>query len=440
MPVKWAVVGSGPAGLAAAWRLSEAGLGVCLYEGSSRLGGGLRTEEVAGRGADVVVQLFSADYSATLELLEAMGLADRVVSSPGEDAIWRKGRAHGLRYGSVPSMLASGALPTGLKLRMGLSYVPFLERHARSLDLNEPVRAARAGLDGESIADWGRQHVGEGFVEWLASPLLASYYGVTPEETGAGLFHALARAGMAVAVQGARGGFGELAHAMARVLAERGVELRAAAAVRGVEGSAGGVRVILEGAAEEHAGVVVAVPPAAAARLVPGVPLLDRVRVRSTAALVLATRRPLATGWFGLSIPRREPVGRTLAAVCVQEEKGTGVVGDTGGALVLVPTPAVGERWAGADAAAVLKEGLSALGEVLPNAPAEVEEGRLVRLEDGVWIPEAGHFSRVAAFDPDVLPGWLALAGDYLVAPTVEGAVRSGLVAADRLIARAGAG
>lgn len=439
-----AVVGAGPAGLAAAWRLAEAGRRVTIYEASSRIGGRLRSEEVAGRGADAVVQLLADGYTRTLALLGAMGLADRVVRTPGRDALWRDGRAHLLRYGSVPSMLTSGALPAALKLRLGFRYVPFLERHAADLDLNEPARAAQAGLDDTSIAEWGREHMGEDFVEMLAYPLLAAYYCVTPEETSAAFFHALARAGMGVDVHGVRGGFGALAADMGRALVERGVEVRTDAVVRSLHAAPGtppgGVRIALDGGAVEHAGVVLAVPAGPASRLVPGVELVARVRARSSATLVLSTRRPLGTGWFGLSIPRREPGGETLAAVCVQEEKGTGVVGGSGGSLVLVPTPAVGERWAVSGAEVVLKEALAALGQVLPEAPGEVEEGRLIRLEDSAWVPEPGHFERLPAFRPETLPPWLALGGDYMVAPTVEGAVRSGLEAADRLVAMTGAG
>ncbi len=436
-----AVIGGGPAGMAAAWRLSAMGRHVRVYEAGPVPGGKLRTERVAGRGADVAVQLLSEGYDRTLALLREMGLGDRVVRSPGRDALWRGGRAHPLRYGSVPSMVASGALPTRLKLRMGMRYVPYLERHSGSLDLNAPVRGAEAGLDGESIAAWGREHLGEDFVEWLAYPLLAAYYGLTPEETGAGLFHALARSGMGVEVLGARGGFGALAAEMAAALERGGVELRTDAPVRALEASPGGVRVVLDGESVEHAAAILAVPPAAALALAPSVELLEGITVRSTASLVLATRTPVATGWFGLSVPRTEPAGAVLAAVCVQEEKGTEVVGPAGGSLVLVPAPAAGERWAGSAPEAALEEGLAALREVMPAAAADVEEARLVRLPDAVWVPAPGHFLRAAAFRQESLPPWLTLAGDYLVAPTVEGAVRSGLAAADRvarLISEAG--
>lgn len=440
-----AVVGAGPAGLAAAWRLCDRGHRVRVYEAGPNPGGRLRTEEVAGRGADAVVQLLSAGYTQTRELLAAMGLSDRLVPVPGRDALWKGGVAHVLRYGSVASMLGSGALPTSLKMRLGLRYVPFLERHRGSLELNEPVRAADAGLDDVSIAEWGSRELGEDFVELLAYPLLAAYYGVAPEETSAAFFHALSRAGMGVEVLGVRGGFGPLAESMAGALSRRGVEIRTESPVQQVEGSPAGVRLVAGGRVFEHEAVVLAVPPGPAAALAPSVPFLERIRTRSTATLVLATSRPLDTGWFGLSIPRTELEGAVLAAVCVQREKETDVVGrgdGTGGgsgiggggdAVVLIPAPGVAQRWASGEPGAVLEEGLTALRRVLPAAAAVVDEARLIRLEDGVWIPEPGHFQRLSAFRQGELPPWLALAGDYLVSPTVEGAVRSGLTAADRI-------
>ena len=85
--------------------------------------------------------------------------------------------------------MTTGALPSRLKLKLGLRYVPFLERHAE-LTMHDP--AAAAALDGESIAEWGRRELGDDFVELLVYPLLASHYGVTPEETSAAFFHGLA--------------------------------------------------------------------------------------------------------------------------------------------------------------------------------------------------------------------------------------------------------
>ena len=84
-----AVIGSGPAGLAAAWSLGESGRKVRVYEARDRPGGRLRTVTVAGVRADVAVQLLSDGYARTRLVVERLGLADRLVEVPGRDAVWR---------------------------------------------------------------------------------------------------------------------------------------------------------------------------------------------------------------------------------------------------------------------------------------------------------------------------------------------------------------
>jgi oxygen-dependent protoporphyrinogen oxidase len=263
----------------------------------------------------------------------------------------------------------------------------------------------------------------------MVYPLLAAYYGVTPEDTSAVVFHALARAGLHVSVLGVRGGFGGLADAMVQALESRGVEIRLGTPVHGLETAAGGVALQLEGGRAEHAGAVVAVPAAAAAGLLPGVPWLGEISTRSTAHLVLAIDRPLDTGWFGLSIPRREPPGGELAAVCVQSEKGTGL-GGAGDALVVIPAPAVAETWARLPEDDIMDRAMPAVEQVLPGVGRRVREAAVLRLDDQVFVPAPGHFGRLRDWDGRGLPAGVVVAGEYLEAPTVEGAIRSGLAAA----------
>src|SRR5690606_38316002 len=162
-----AVVGGGPAGMAAAWRLHRAGVPVTVFEAEEWLGGRTRTDRLEGFTIDAGAQLFGSMFTRFRELARQLGLEGELISASGRDALWREGRAHEVVYGSVTSMLASGGLSWRTKMRLGTTYVPFLQRHSDVLDLHAPELAAEAGLDQESIAEWGERALDRHFVEHL---------------------------------------------------------------------------------------------------------------------------------------------------------------------------------------------------------------------------------------------------------------------------------
>lgn len=432
-----AVVGGGMAGLAAAWRLVEGGASVTLYERHERAGGRLRTDELDGSRGDVVVQLLASHYTETLRLVRAAGAADLLVRSGGRDALWRNGRAHPIAYGSAASMARSSALPLGLKARLATRYLPFLQRHARELDGNDPVRAVAAGHS-ESIAEWGRRELGDEFVELLVYPLLASYYGLTPEEAPSGLYHSLAHVGLDVRVYAVTGGMALLAAAIARRLEAAGARLLRGSAIEGLEVLDRGVLVRWSGGEREHDAVVLAVPPPVAAALAGVPPPLDQwlsaVRTRPVTTVGLAVKRPPPAEWFGLSFPRHEPPGRALAAVCLQGRKAARLVAPGRGFLVAYPAPALAERVAASPAGAVVDGVVAALERVFPGLGDDLTRARVYRVPGGSVVFDLAHVRHLAHLDPAWLGPRLALAGDWLRVPTVEGAVRSGLAAAERLL------
>jgi len=431
-----AVIGGGPAGLAAAWTLASAGATVTLYERSPVAGGWLRTEAVDGVTADVGAQLLASYYVETLRVAREAGFAELLVRSPGRDALWRGGRAHGITYGSVASMAASGALPTGLKLRLATKYVAFLRRHAGELDPNEPVRAA--ALDGESIAAWGRREVGEDFVELMAYPQLAAYYGCTPEETSAALYHALAFAGMDVGLVAARGGMGALAAAWTRGLEAAGCGVRIGVDVVAVRVAGTGVEVEWDGGYARHDAAVLAVPAPIAARVGGfGGALgewLAGARRTPAASMALVVDGPIPGDYFGLSVPRGGSPGERVVAVCVQGRKGAGLGEGGREALVVYPAPAIVSRVLDAEPERAFELLVPDLERIYPGVARRVVRGRLFRFPDGGSLFYPGYLRHLRRFDPAWLPPRLALAGDYLVAPTVEGAVRSGRKAAAAIL------
>ncbi|HSJ23835.1 MAG TPA: FAD-dependent oxidoreductase, partial [Longimicrobiales bacterium] len=355
---------------------------------------------------------------------------------PGHDALWRNGRAHGITYGSVTSMVASGALPMTLKLKMGAQYLPFLNRDARSLDANDPSATGGVAFDDTSIGEWGRQKLGRDFVELLAYPLLAAYYGATPEETSAAVYHALARVGMDVDVYGARGGFGALAAAVVRAIEANGGQVLTERKVTRIEHRDGDV--VIDG--DRFDAAILAVPAPAASSLLTqvggageAVKWLGAVRQRPSFTVVYRLGRGLPGDWFGLSFPRGSGGGGRVAVMCVQSRKLPGLV-EQGDAVVVIPAPgAVADLLERADDD-IARTLLGDLEHGTPGIGQRVTSSHVFRWPDGYTLFPPGHLQHIRAFPATSLPANIALAGDYLVAPSVEGAVRSGTRAARRVL------
>ncbi len=433
-----AVIGAGPAGLSAAWRLVAAGMPVTIYEREGRVGGRMRTDEIAGVRVDPAVQFLASHYRETRSLAEEAGAGELLLRSPGRDAFWRDGRAHPLTYGSATSMAASGALPLGLKLRLLRTYMPFLLRNQRRLDAAEPARGVALEHDAESIARWGRRELGNDFVELLAYPLLAAYANTTPEEASAGYYHALSAAGLDVRLYSVRGGVGMLAEALAHALEGRGVHLLRGERVSAVEPVTDGVRVHCDGGVAEHAGAVIAVPRASLDAIVdlsgPVASWLSGVRTRPFLSVALLLRGRLDLDYFGLTFPRTEPPGDVLAAVCNLGAKPGGLVPEGRGALLAYPAPPEAERLMDASSERIVDRIVPALERAIPGVQRRIERVRVYPFPEGSTLLPPGGLEHLTSYDPTWLPAGLALAGDYLGAPTVEGAVRSGASAARHLL------
>lgn len=97
-----AVVGGGITGLAAAWEALRAGAHVTVFEAADRLGGRIRTEEVAGHMVDLGADAFLARVPHATELCLELGLEEEVVHPSAEGAyVWARGRLRPLPPGLV---------------------------------------------------------------------------------------------------------------------------------------------------------------------------------------------------------------------------------------------------------------------------------------------------------------------------------------------------
>lgn len=83
MPRTALIIGGGPAGLTAAWRLATQGYAVTLVERSERLGGRLLRSGTDVNQFDTIPPVFMGYQTATLALLKELGAADLTVPSRG---------------------------------------------------------------------------------------------------------------------------------------------------------------------------------------------------------------------------------------------------------------------------------------------------------------------------------------------------------------------
>ena len=438
-----AIIGGGLSGLAAAWRLHRSGVPVVVMEAEQWVGGRTRTDRLDGYAIDAGAQLFGSMFTRFAALVKEVGLREQLVRAPGRDALWRDGRAHEVVYGSVTSMLASGGLPWRTKMRLGTTYVPFLQRHSDALNLHAPELSAAAGLDRESIAEWGERQMDRDFTDHLVYPQLSAYYGALPEETSSGLYHTLAHHGIDVSVHALSSGAGSLCERIAALIGAEGGEVRLGEVVEEVELRPTAATVsVRDGAdAAEFRGVVLATPAPVTTRLLRGAPdtlveWLAGVRYRPAVTLALLLERPLGVRYFGLSFARDS--ARSVVAACVEENKASALVPPGAGLLVCFARPDRAPDLVEREPREILDAMLPDLEKAFPGLGSRVTRARVYRWRTGNPVFYPGYLQRLGEFRRGGVEGEgpAVITGDYLYVSSAEGAVTAGLQAAERLLRR----
>lgn len=277
------VVGGGISGLVAAFRLRQS-LGpaarITVLEQTDRLGGKLRTVELAGHPTDVGAEAFVVRNPSALNLVEELGLAERLVHPRLTAATIRAGGR-------------TAALPK--RTFLGVPAEPALVRDVLSAEGAERVAAERdlpplSMTDDVSVGEVLTERFGAELVDHLVEPLLGGVYAGRAHLLGLratmpALVAALGEAGGSLTAAAARvlgparanpnpvfgalrGGLGVLVEELATQAAP---ELRLGTTVRALTRTTTGWRLELGSAPRpeflDADAVVLAVPPPAARRL-----------------------------------------------------------------------------------------------------------------------------------------------------------------------------
>jgi len=430
----WIVVGGGVAGLCSAWSLRRAGHEVEVLERESTPGGRARSE-VRGEFCFDHAAPFSVDpHGSLLELARELGIEDRLeLPTLPRSSVLRGGRLYPADFTAPLSLIGSGLLSPSAKLHL-LSLATELLRKRRQLDPLHPELAAP--LDGETLEAGLRRRVGKEAFEFLFAPVLSAW---TASAVGD-----LSLASALVTLNGfLRGAQQQTFAGSSGLLVEslsQQIRVRPRCDVFTIETETAGARIRYRARGRERSvladGVVVALPGCEVARLCPKLTpdergFFEEVRyARTVSAHLFFEKAPRTLPGWEISFPRS--AGSELSRV-VAHHAWRGAAPPGAGLL--------GATFAGAEAERLWRQKDEAVAQTAIEALARTPVGReepfeVVVRRNGALLPQfsRGHLGRLARFlgRMERSPR-MAFAGDYLVAPSLEGAVTSGLRVASEI-------
>ena len=332
------VIGGGITGLVAARRVRMRApeAQVVLLEADERLGGKIRTDEIAGVPIEAGADWFLTRQPAAVELCRELGLEDRLVAPDRTGAlVWSGGRLRRL----IPELVRG--VPTKPFKAMTAGLLSPLGALRASADLFSPSRLDGADI---SIGSLVRRRFGNEVMERLVDPLLAasrsgsademSLAAAAPEVDRAARSHRSVTRGLRAAQSphgalpsflGVRGGMKVLLDALTNDL--RGVDVHMGTNVTRLEPR--GPKFAIRTSAGELAAdaVICAVPASTASQLVEpfdGSLAADLATIEYAPAIVLSLVYPADAGappseGSGMLVPSGE--GRLLTACAWFSEK-----------------------------------------------------------------------------------------------------------------------
>jgi oxygen-dependent protoporphyrinogen oxidase len=190
MAASTVVVGGGLSGLAAAYRLQEAGHDVVVLERAPIAGGCARSEHRAGYLVDTGCDLINGTFARYLALVRELGLGDRLVRSSQIVDIVRDGRPVTVDRSRPWSLVRNPIVSLAGKLALARGYVRL---RAKISALDPYALTAHAGADYGTAHDLCLRYFNEEVTEYLVDPVLRAFAGTgTRNASGLSVLAALA--------------------------------------------------------------------------------------------------------------------------------------------------------------------------------------------------------------------------------------------------------
>jgi protoporphyrinogen oxidase len=297
------VVGAGFTGLCAACELAKQGIAVSVLEAEAEIGGLAGAFEVGGERLDMFYHHWFTNDRHVMELIDELGLMDRVATYPTNTGAYSANRVFKL---STPwDLLRFTPLSLLDRFRLGL-----LTLRARHID-------KWIELEGKSAEEWLRELGGDRVFEVMWEPLLKGKFGPEADNISAVWFwNKLKLRGGSRGKGGEerlayfRGSFAALAEALARRITELGGRIEKNTPVQQIRPD--GTQWLVESArgvvSADHVLVTPALPLVAemigswASKS--SIQQLQRIRYLSNVCLILELDRSLSsTYWLNVNEP-----------------------------------------------------------------------------------------------------------------------------------------
>jgi oxygen-dependent protoporphyrinogen oxidase len=431
------VIGAGMAGMAAARQLTLAGLQVTVLEKNSYVGGRVHTNVVDDFEVDAGAQFLTNFYTNTRHLIRELGLQDDLIPIPTGVAITHRRRLY--KLSNNLSLIFTSLITWRSKLILLKTLVPLLG-HWQQLDTHAFYKAYP--LDTRPLAEYARQELNDELLEYVLQPPLSGIFYWTPEHTSQALLFLLFKAGLGMKLLTLRHGLGQLSEAMAtNLLVQYNTEI---ISIFPNQTTGYTIQAYVNGQNSQFSadGIVCAIPATRVSALLPSLNTKQRaffeaISYSTTVTSNIGLDHRVPADFYGMFCPRREI--EYLAAASVQSAKNREQIPAGRDLLQLFSSGPAGRDLLDKDDATIHAKLLADLQ--LAGFPYDLGGQRLFSLVYR-WpeaLPEfdVGHFMRLKAFaDGEIESGSIVFAGDYLGGPFIEGAITSGLEAAQRLLHR----
>lgn len=431
------VIGAGAAGLSSAYRLQRAGVDVTVLEASEQLGGRCRTVQVGDYRFDIGAGAIPDSYDAVRRFIDDVGQAEAVERRGVVIGTLADGAVHHIDRRRPHTFLQANHLSWREKAELR-SFGVDLARIFRSLNDEDLSTAAR--FDRETVAEWSeRKALSPALRERFVAALCRALFLVEPERTSVvDLFSASKSLLFAGHLLTHPDGVDFFLEAAADCL-----DVSYGAPVSSVEivGRGARVRWLEAGESREEMvdGCVLAVPAPQVGPLFPG---LDDARASYLSGLDHARGIVVHLGL------RVAPDERSSMVLVPRETEPAMPVVGLGHNLAPRRAPAGGgvltaflmHEWSveheKESDEVIADEVKGMLARLFPSWPLTSVEARSVtRWNPALVASEPGTYRDLEVLHRrDHAPLPVQLAGDYLARSSVNGAVRSGEIAAERLI------